>query len=166
MALAQNSKSQPVWPTILILILGFWFTGGLVLDGLIMPSLYAAGMMREPGFVLAGHLIFSIFNRIELLSAAVILTGLLALRATLPAHTKTSLGAISLGGLLLLVTSMDTYILTPEMSGLGLQLNFWQFDALPSRMMHLQYIYWLLEGLKLLAMGTLTLSMIQSLSDR
>lgn len=166
MALAQNSKNQPLWPTVLIVTLGFWLAGALVLDGLIMPSLYAAGMMREPNFVLAGHLIFSIFNRIELLSAAVILTGLLALRASWPVHRKTSLATIALAGLLLLITGLDTYILTPDMSGLGLQLNLWQVEALPAQMMHLQYVYWLLEGLKLLAIGTLALGMIQALGKR
>jgi len=57
-------------------------------------------------------------------------------------------------------------ILTPEMSGLGLQLNLQQFEALPSRMMHLQYVYWLLEGLKLLTMGRLALNLIQTWGDR
>jgi uncharacterized membrane protein len=161
---SSHHQLQTPWPRILTLVVGFWFAGSLVLDGLIMPSLYAAGMMREPGFVLAGHLIFSIFNRIELLSAAVILTALLALRASL--LPRISLGTIALGGLLLLIASVDTYILTPEMSGLGLQLNVWEFEALPPRMMHLQYVYWLLEGLKWLAMAQLAFGRIQFWSDR
>ena len=66
-----------MWQTLAAVSLGFWLSSCLVLDLVIMPTMYGAGMMAEPGFVSAGYSIFSTFNRIELLCAALVLTGLL-----------------------------------------------------------------------------------------
>jgi len=62
------------WQNIVTLTLSFWLSGSLILDWVIMPSLYVSGMMTQAGFATAGYLIFWNFNRIELLSAALVLT--------------------------------------------------------------------------------------------
>jgi hypothetical protein len=56
-----------------MLTLGFWFSSSIILDWVIIPSLYVSGMMTQSGFASAGYLIFWNFNRIELVCAALIL---------------------------------------------------------------------------------------------
>lgn len=81
----------------------FWLSGSLVLNWVIIPSLYISGMMTQSEFAI-GYLIFWNFNRIELLSAALVLTGVLVgAQATNNWHR----GAIILS-LLLLVSLVDT----------------------------------------------------------
>jgi hypothetical protein len=62
--------------------LGFWLSGSLLLDFVIMPGLSAVGMMSQANAATVGYSLFWIFNRIELLCAALVLTSLLALRGT------------------------------------------------------------------------------------
>jgi len=59
------------------LTLGFWLSGSLILDWVILVCVF--GMMTQAGFATAGYLIFWNFNRIELLSAALVLTGVLVM---------------------------------------------------------------------------------------
>ena len=76
-ALSVRTLKQISWPTIVMFTLGFWLSGSLILDTVIIPSLLAAGMMAESGFASAGYLLFSIFNHIELVCGALVLTGCL-----------------------------------------------------------------------------------------
>ena len=81
----MNAVSDPKlnrinWQTVVMFALGFWLSSSLLIDFLIIPGLSAAGMMTQEGFASAGYLIFGIFNRIELLCAALILTGFLVIR--------------------------------------------------------------------------------------
>lgn len=135
------------WPTIVMLTLGFWLSSSLILDWVIIPSLYVSGMMSQSGFAAAGYLLFWNFNRIELLSAALVLTGVLV--------DRTQRGAIVLSLLLLAVSLVDTYLLIPQMCAAGLQLNLFEATQMPATMSQLHAGYWLLEAIKLVAGGTL-----------
>jgi len=121
-----------------------------------MPSLYVSGMMTQAGFATAGYLIFWNFNRIEFLSAALVLTGILVLGGMQLAATNWHRNAISLSVLLLAVSLIETYFLTPQMCATGLDLNLFESVAeIPATMNQLHAGYWVLEAVKLVAGGTL-----------
>jgi hypothetical protein len=143
---------RSTWQNTVMLTLGFWLSASLVLDWVIMPSLYLSGMMTQAGFATAGYVIFWNFNRIELLAASVVLTGVLALNNTIDWYRA----GIFLSVLLLAVTLLDTYLLTPQMSAIGVQLNLFETVAeIPANMNLLHGGYWVLEAVKLIAGGTL-----------
>ncbi len=153
-AISNFEFKRPIWQTAIILTLGFWLSASLVLDWVIMPSLYLSGMMSQAGFTTAGYTIFWNFNRMELLSAAVVLTGALALSKT--RYHWWSIGSIVLSVLLLTIAILDTYLLTPQMCAIGVQLNLFEAAAaIPSTMNLLHGSYWVLEVVKLVAGGTL-----------
>lgn len=146
---------RPVWQTTGIFTLAFWLSSSLILDLVIMPSLYATGMMTQAGFATAGYSIFWIFNRIELVCAALVLTSILAAQSTQQPSFKEN-RSIILSVILLGIALIYTYFLTPEMSALGLQLNL--FDSttvIPANMNQMHVGYWLLEALKLIGCSTL-----------
>lgn len=143
------------WYSAVLLTLGFWLSGSLLLDFVIMPGMFVSGMMSQPGFGTAGYVLFWLFNRIELLCGAVVLTGLLILR-----HRRSVSGvivsgirsrwALSLGMGLLGIALVYTYLLTPAMGALGVPLDFFQAASeVPADMDRLHGIYWSLELLKL-----------------
>ena len=151
-AISNLEFKRPIWQTAIILTLGFWLSASLVLDWVIMPSLYLSGMMTQAGFATAGYTMFWNFNRIELLSAGLILTGVLAMSKT---HSW-RVGTVVLAVLLLAVSLIDTYFLTPQMSAIGVQLNLFETaTTIPATMNLLHGGYWVLEAVKLLAAGTL-----------
>jgi hypothetical protein len=144
------------WSAIIMFALGFWLSGSLVLDLVIIPSLSAAGMMESSGFASAGYLIFGIFNKIELLSAALTLTGFLVFNGTQTFNLKRQRLAILLSAILLLIASIYTYILTPQMSGMGMQLNlFIPSNGMSQAMISMHESYWCLEIIKLTIAATL-----------
>ncbi|NWF61910.1 MAG: DUF4149 domain-containing protein [Fischerella sp.] len=144
---------RPIWQSIVMLTLGFWLSASLFLDWVIMPSLYVSGMMTQASFATAGYVIFWNFNRIELLAAGLVLTGVLALNKT---QSNWRVSSLVLAVLLLAISLVDTYFLTPQMSAIGLQLNLFQAAAdIPANMNVLHGGYWLLEAVKLVAGGTL-----------
>lgn len=146
------------WQSIVIVTLAFWLSGSLILDLVIMPSLYASGMMTASGFAAAGHLMFWAFNRVELLCAAVGLTGMMVLSNAPQGSSKRSGTAIFLSLALLAIALLDTYGLTPQMSALGIQLNLFEPVAeVPSQMNLLHEGYFGLEAIKL-TLGTILLS--------
>lgn len=141
------------WHTIALSALAFWFSSSLILDFLIMPGLYAAGVMSEADFATAGYSIFWIFNRIELLCAALALTGVLVLQQT-PGFIAHRTQAIALAIFLLIVPLMYTYVLTPEMSALGLHLDLFNLSvSTPSGMNQMHGLYGIAELSKLIASG-------------
>jgi hypothetical protein len=151
-AISNVEFKRPIWQTAVILTLGFWLSASIILDWVIMPSLYFSGMMTQAGFATAGYAMFWNFNRIELLSAGLILTGVLAMSKT---HSW-RLGTVVLAVLLLAVSLIDTYFLTPQMSAIGVQLNLFETaTTIPATMNLLHGGYWVLEAVKLLAAGTL-----------
>jgi len=148
--LLPHPVKQSGWQTGLVFVLAFWLSGIFLLDGLVMPSLYFSGMMTEPGFAVAGYSLFWLFNRLELVCAAMILTGVLGLRYTRhPWHRPGQVSWI-LATLLLAIALIETYTLTPNMSALGLQLDYFTAVAkIPVNMELLHIGYWLLDLLKL-----------------
>lgn len=154
--LSNLEVKRPAWQTTVIFTLAFWLSASLILDLVIMPGLYASGMMAQSGFASTGYLIFGIFNRIELLCAALVVTGALILERTHHISGNQNRTAILLSFILLTGTLVCTYFLSPEMSALGVNLNL--FDPVthvPSGMNLLHRSYWLMEIVKLVAGGTM-----------
>lgn len=155
-AASSFQLKRPIWQAFVMLTLGFWLGGSLVLDWVIMPSLYVSGMMAQPGFTTAGYLIFWNYNRIELLAAALVVTGVLVLAKTTFSATNWRRSAVVLSLLLLAVSLVDTYFFTPQMCAAGIQLNLFESVAeIPATMNQLHVGYWVLEAVKLIAGGTL-----------
>ncbi|MFB2894625.1 hypothetical protein ACE1CI_17080 [Aerosakkonemataceae cyanobacterium BLCC-F50] len=155
-SISSLQLKRPGWQTVVIFTLTFWLSTSLVLDLVIMPGLYASGMMSQSGFATAGYLIFWIFNRIELLCAALVLTGVLVLKRTQNTLVSQSRNAIGLAMILLTIGLIFTYVLTPQMSALGLNLEvFDPVASVPASMGLLHETYWILEVIKLIAGGTL-----------
>jgi hypothetical protein len=155
-AIFEVESKRPTWQKAIMLILAFWLSTSLILDLVIMPSLYLTGMMEGAGFATAGYSIFWIFNRIELLCAGLVLTGLLivhgAENGTRLAENKPTLLALFLLGIALIYT----YVFTPEMSALGLQLNLFEpATTMPAGMMQMHEGYGILEICKLILGATL-----------
>jgi hypothetical protein len=135
------------WSVTVMITIGFWLSAITVIDFVIIPSLSTAGMMLQSGFASAGYLLFEVFNHIEIVCAAVILTGILSLDyLTHKLNSWSLVLAISL----LVVTLVDTYLLTPQMSGLGLSLNLFDPNSIMSpEMIHLHQGYWILDLVKI-----------------
>lgn len=153
-AVFDNGLKRPVWHTFAMFALGFWLSGSLLVDFVLMPTLSTAGMMNQASFATAGYSIFWIFNRIELLCAGVVLASLLALRGTSHLYRHVRRWSIFLSVVLLTIAIIFTYIMTPQMSALAIQLNaFDPVNGMPAGMMPMQEGYWLLEAIKLVAGG-------------
>lgn len=150
--LAQRSR----WKITLFAILAFWLSSCLMLDVVVMPSLYMSGMMTEPSFATTGYSLFWIFNRVELLCAGIVLTSVLMLRYSCHPWNRPSQFTVLLSLVLMAVVLLDTYGLTPQMGALGLKLDWFTTGAAtPAGMNELHGGYWLLEMLKLAVAGTL-----------
>ncbi|MDB9373438.1 DUF4149 domain-containing protein [Nodularia sphaerocarpa] len=141
------------WQTAIMFALGFWLSASLVLDWVIMPSLYLSGMMSQTDFTTAGYVIFWNFNRMELLSAAVVLTGVLAVSKT---TSRWNAKVILFALMLLAITLLNTFFLTPQMCAVGTHLNLFETaSTIPAQMNLLHSSYFVLEAVKILAAGTL-----------
>ena len=159
MTAISNVKSnveykRPIWYSIVTLTLGFWLSASLVLDWVIMPSLYVSGMMLQDGFAAAGYSIFWTFNRVELLAASLVLTGILFLLNTRLLWNR---NIVVLAVLLLDISLVDTYFLTPQMSANGINLDLFNYSVQSPLAMNLLHgSYWVLEVGKF-ALGTVLL---------
>ncbi|MGF1491260.1 MAG: hypothetical protein ACFBSC_02165 [Microcoleaceae cyanobacterium] len=156
MNITSKTQAKPgYWLAIILGIFAFWMGGSLVLDMVVMPSMYMTGMMEQPDFVLAGSFMFSVFNHVEILCAATGLTGILILGATLPEGFSNRIRTMMILSLFLVgVSLVYTYGLTPEMSSLGISLDLFNETAVfPKEMIQLQLEYWGLEVLKLATAG-------------
>jgi hypothetical protein len=152
---SEHFSNRFNWSIPILMVLAFWLSGSLVLDLAIIPALYASGMMAQSGFASTGYLIFGTFNHLELLCAGLVLTGCLVLcrqHLLTPHHSRRSL---LLSILLLTIAIIYTYVLTPQMSGLGMQLNIFESVTMPPAMIEMHGGYWGLEVLKLVAGATL-----------
>ncbi|MEL6604446.1 MAG: hypothetical protein AAFP20_14610 [Cyanobacteria bacterium J06614_10] len=146
------------WTASVLLIVTFWLSSSVLLDFLFMPMMYESGMMNDPSFASSGYSLFWLFNRVELLCAATVLTGLLVLRQRRSPFEVTVSGARSrwallLGGLLFAIALTYTYLLTPHMSALGLNLSGSIYEPMPRSMPLMHLAYWALEALKLAGAG-------------
>jgi membrane protein CcdC involved in cytochrome C biogenesis len=157
MDILSHQKQNPTqWSVVVFVTLCFWLSTSLVLDFVIIPSLMQAGMMSQPGFVSAGYSMFGIFNHLELLCAGIILTGVLILNKNHVFPKNQQQWSVILASALVGIAIICNYILTPQMSGLGLDLNW--FDAssgMSAEMMELHAGYWGLELMKWIAGGIL-----------
>lgn len=146
----SQTPSQTPWYFVLLLTLGLLLGGSLTLDLLVMPMLYADGMMTDVGFAAAGSMMFWMVNHAELIGAAVVLTGVLALAVSHPFRREG--WAIALAVLLLGIPLIYTYWLMPEMIATGAQLDlFGDRFAMSPTMNWLHGGYWSLEILKIVA---------------
>lgn len=149
----RNSTSVN-WSTVIMVALGFWLSGSLVFDLLVVPGMLTTGMMNEPGFASAGYVIFGTFNHLELLCAATVLAGCLVYRfgnnVSSNSTSQIDNKSVLLGVSLLLIALAYTYILTPQMSSLGMSLDlFATTKTMPTAMMPMHLAYWGLEIAKL-----------------
>ena len=154
--LSKRSVKDLNWLTLILITLGFWLSASCLIDFILLPSLSISGMMSQSGFASAGFLLFGLFNHLELLFAGLILSVVfIFLRHHTFNHNREKL-ALLFASLLFLISLCYTYLLTPQMGGLGMQLNlFSTFDPMTDAMMALHWSYWGLELIKLLVGVTL-----------
>jgi hypothetical protein len=136
------------WATLAMIVLGFWLSASFVIDFVILPSLSVSGMMAQNGFASAGYLLFGIFNHLELLCAAIVLCSFVVFHRHHPLLHLPEHRSLLFASLLLGITLIYTYFLTPTMSGLGLLDPLTSVRGMPPEMMPFQFGYWLLELLK------------------
>lgn len=151
MTATTNSAFSPSkWRVIVMAALAFWLSSSVLLDFIVMPNMYFAGMMTQPGFASAGYQLFEVFNHVELVCAGLVLTGSLIIR-----NIAGSRWQIYVAVGLLAITLIYTYGLTPEMGALGLQLDQFQVREAPALMNQMHSGYWLLEVVKIAMAGAL-----------
>lgn len=150
--ISNNSSKQSTWQTAIILTLGFWISATMILDWVIMPSLYFAGMMNTASFSSTGYVIFGNINHLELLAAAIVLTAVLAISKI---KSNWHFSTIILALLLLTVAILDTYLLTPKMCAMGSNFTLYGAGGVPDQMGILHSTYFVLEALKVLVSGFL-----------
>lgn len=145
------------WSTAIMIALGFWLSGSLVFDFLIVPGMLTTGMMSESGFASAGYVIFGTFNHVELLCAATVLAGCLVYRFGDRFNQKVSYKSVLTATALLLIALVYTYFFTPQMSSAGMPLDMFatatQGTSTTMTLMHVAY--WSLEVVKLVFATTL-----------
>lgn len=164
-------RNQQTWLTAAAVVVGFWLSASLLLDFMIMPSMYLSGMMTSAGFGPVGYTLFSVFNRMELICGAVTLClGLWLWQSTLlDSRQKMEIGISS--ALLLAIALCYTFVLTPQMGGMSVDLHMMDsivqanggledlqmhstIPTVPAGMNQMHIIYWALEALKITLMST------------
>jgi len=167
---SKLSRRQFSWDAFVLLIVTFWLSSSVLLDFLMMPMMYESGMMSTPDFATAGYSLFWVFNRVEILCGAAILTGLLVLRQNRNKYDVIASGsrsrwALWLSGALFAIALAYTYLLTPQMSALGLNLSGESSDFVAPQMTLMHVAYWGLEALKLLGAGLLIKLCYRDMAD-
>lgn len=148
-----GEKKLP-WQTIIALVLAFWLSSCILLDLVIIPSLFMSGVMSEGTFAPMGNIIFSLFNRIELVAAAFVLTGLFVMRKTAEININSTI--LISASFLLAIALTDTYIFTPQLSALGANLDlFTNKSTMCVGMTQMHIAFWVLETTKLFIAGSL-----------
>jgi Domain of unknown function (DUF4149) len=166
------SKDRQPWLTALAAVVGFWLSATVLLDFTIMPSMYFSGMMNTPNFGAVGYMLFSMFNRIELLCAGVALSAGLWFLASSRYSERQKIEVGFSAVMLLAIALCYTFILTPQMGGLSVDLH--SIDGLsalnggledlqmhstlstvPAGMNQMHVIYWVLEAVKITALASL-----------
>ena len=158
------SARQFSWDALVLLVATFWLSSSVLLDFFMMPMMYESGMMNEPGFATGSYSLFWVFNRVEMLCAAAILTGLLVIRERrsqfdVVASGSRSRWALMLSGALLAIALAYTYFFTPHLSAMGLDLSGGFSGSLSesnaSEMSTLHFAYWAVESVKLVGVAFL-----------
>lgn len=150
-------NSKPIsWSTVIMFALGFWLSGSLVFDFLVVPGMLTSGMMSESGFASAGYLIFGTFNHLELICAATILAGCLVYRFGDRLAPQINIKSVLTATMLLVIALAYTYIFTPQMSAMGMPLDMFAAPETTSTSMTVMHlVYWSLEVIKLVAAAAL-----------
>ncbi|TAF59991.1 MAG: hypothetical protein EAZ59_26970, partial [Oscillatoriales cyanobacterium] len=100
---------RPRWQAIVMVALIFWLSGSLIIDLVIMPSLYVSGMMVSSDFATAGNVMFWGSNRVESICSGSVATGLMVLSNLMGDSGKRTRTAIVLSLVLLAIALIDTY---------------------------------------------------------
>ena len=151
------------WVPIVMGVLGFWLSASLTLDALVMPSLAGSGMMNRSEFAGVGYGLFGTFNRLELVCAALVLSGILALAyrteraANLQADNGQRRQNLLLAGLLALLAAISTYVLTPQMGAMGAGVEWLDAQSGAATIAAMHATYWVSELCKF-ALGTVLLA--------
>jgi hypothetical protein len=153
--LAQQFETVFLSNAPLSVLLGGWLGASLILDFLVMPAMYQSGMIREAGFAAAGMGLFGTFNRVEVLVGAIVLVAVLFRQAHRPEEAHHSLGGWGLPFGLMTIALLNTYGLSPYMSGLAAQLQGFDSTTVPTAMGGMHLLYWSLEAMKLGAIAVL-----------
>ncbi len=154
--ISNNVLKQINWSAMIMFALGFWLSGSLILDFVLIPGLSATGMMSQSGFAGAGFVIFGIFNRVELVCAALVLTGFLAFSHYHNLSQEQERWSVILASLLLIIALAYTYLFTPQMTSLGLQLNLFNGgNVMSPAMISFHEAYLFLELVKFVSGATL-----------
>ena len=162
-----SSAPSKLWQNIAIGSLGFWLSGSLILDLVVMPTMWATGMMESSGFASASYSIFWIFNRVELVCAAAALSTIWALSQIIPSNLVKNRQMFAGAVMLMAIALSYTFILTPYMSGLGFDADiFTTTKSLPAEMDQMHSIYWVLEASKLAIVGMLLFLVDRFTSER
>lgn len=125
-----------------------WIGARLLVDGLLMPLLFSSGMMQSTDFPSMAGIFFASLDRLELMAAATLLT--VTLLGSRPGINKRFLLAANL---LLAIALLQTYWLTPSLTGLGFAAL--QSGEMPSAMPLQQGLLWSLEAVKLIILAAL-----------
>lgn len=143
------------WHLCVVSTLALWLSGSLFLDFLVLPSLYWAGMMSQSEFATVGYALFGNFNRFELLCGAIVLSGFLWKQQLPRVQREAILRNIPLALTTVAIALTFTYILAPQMSAMGLNLQDGSESLIPTAMNQLHLLYWGLEIVKLGCLGLL-----------
>ncbi|AFY36683.1 hypothetical protein Lepto7376_0239 [[Leptolyngbya] sp. PCC 7376] len=145
-----SSIKRPIftidWNLVVMVVLGFWLSASFLLDAVIVPVLFSTGMMADTGFISAGYVLFGVFNRLELVCAAIILTAFFIFRTQNNFGDRRGLNALVIASVLLNIALAYTYVLTPQISGWGLEMETITVPpTMPQPMIWLHACYWVLE---------------------
>jgi len=150
--------------SISIIALGLWLSASLVFDFLIIPSLFASGMMESSDFASFSYIVFGNFNHLELISAGIVLASSLAINYR---HNLSRIkidSSIVISVVLTAIALAYTYFLTPQLSSLGMNLDPFATQELNANsMIGTHLAYWILE-LSKLALGIFLLNNLYSSS--
>ncbi|MGB2924517.1 MAG: hypothetical protein WBB82_04395 [Limnothrix sp.] len=150
----MNSSAKRVdfsfdWNAIVMVILGFWLSASFLLDLVIVPILSSTGMMENTGFISAGYVLFGVFNRLELVCAAVVLTAFFAFRFDNRFGDRQSLHSLIMASGLFNIALIYTYLITPQITGWGLEMEaITSLHTMPTAMIWWHGFYWGLELVK------------------
>mgnify|MGYP001033922293 CR=1 FL=1 len=143
------------WLQAISLTLALWLGATLLLDLVVMPCLYSAGMLSDPGFASAGQNIFGIFNRMEVLCGAVVLSGFLGVEGVSHRPIMYPRLAMLVALLLVAIPLAYLYLLSPTMMALEMPLEQFAPAQVPPAMNLMHASYWILEVLKIAGIGFL-----------
>jgi uncharacterized membrane protein len=138
-------------------VLALWLGGSALLDFVVMPTLYVMGMMDSASFASAGSVLFLTFNHLEMLLGAIVVASVLAHRYEPQVEAHRSLGGLGLPLVMLAIVMLYRYVLTPQMAGMGVRLDWLVDSTMPAGMLLMHLGYWLLEAAKL-TMGAVLLN--------